>query len=476
VGTPGSFDDATAASPTYTAPQVGRSGEVVTLRLTVTDDEGAQGSATVAVTVRNVNMPPVADAGRDAHTLSRDWIRLDGSGSSDADDDPLTYSWSILSAPEGSEATLTGADTSHPELVPDSSGLWEFLLTVSDGLAGAQDTVRVAVVEDPPVFACAGEDVSALPSTGALGLDSTSDVAPACGPYVFLGNRTERRVDLRDVGTGALLGSFGVRATPGRMLLHRPTSMLYVAHPDAPRLTKVNVATGEVREIPLAGTVVDLTVVDGDRMVVALEGVNGYASRLVLLDPLAEVVARTFAGGSFGLWLAYDPVNQVLLSGVAGMSPSALFRHRFDPEAQTLTLEQSSWSLGSNGQDLAASPAGGHAAFACGGGNGTDPRYTIFDLDTLDLARRYGEWNTGAYPSAVDFDAAGDRLLATNRGSLLVFDVASHGLTGDHAVSLSGCSYGGLRRVRFSPGGGVAYGLSDCGFDRTSARLFWFRP
>jgi hypothetical protein len=51
------------------------------------------------------NLPPLADAGPDQTVLVGQTATLDGSHSTDADGDPLTYRWTILSRPPGSSAS-----------------------------------------------------------------------------------------------------------------------------------------------------------------------------------------------------------------------------------------------------------------------------------------------------------------------------------------------------------------------------------
>ena len=69
---------------------------------------------------------------------------LDGSKSSSATGDPLTYAWSFVSKPAGSNAQLSGADTVNPTFVPDVAGPYAVQLVVS--AAGESSPRAVALV------------------------------------------------------------------------------------------------------------------------------------------------------------------------------------------------------------------------------------------------------------------------------------------------------------------------------------------
>ena len=79
------------------------------------------------------NAVPVANAGSDQKGKIDSVITLDGSASSDANSDELTYNWTLTSKPVGSIATLTAADTASPTLIPDVGGLYVASLIVNDG-------------------------------------------------------------------------------------------------------------------------------------------------------------------------------------------------------------------------------------------------------------------------------------------------------------------------------------------------------
>ena len=110
-------------------------------------------SVTVSVTDDDQPEPennaPVAEAGPDQTVDAGDEVSLDGSGSSDEDDDTLTYAWTQSSGPS---VTLSDASSANPSFTaPNGDATLVFSLTVNDGTAdSAADTVTVTVVVPDP--------------------------------------------------------------------------------------------------------------------------------------------------------------------------------------------------------------------------------------------------------------------------------------------------------------------------------------
>ena len=79
------------------------------------------------------NSPPKAIAGVDQNQPRGSTVLLDGSNSSDPDNDSLTYAWSFISLPVGSNAALSKDTSSAPSFVADLIGEYIISLVVSDG-------------------------------------------------------------------------------------------------------------------------------------------------------------------------------------------------------------------------------------------------------------------------------------------------------------------------------------------------------
>ena len=146
AGSAAVLDDPSSAQPSFTADKAGS----YAVELIVND--GTVDSNPDQVIVTTENSRPVANAGPDQLANVGDTVQLDGSGSSDADGDPLTYKWSFTSKPQGSATTLSNATLVNPTFVPDLPGLYVAQLIVSDGhVDSLPDTASITVQVTPPL-------------------------------------------------------------------------------------------------------------------------------------------------------------------------------------------------------------------------------------------------------------------------------------------------------------------------------------
>ena len=134
-----SLSSTTAVKPEFNADVVGN----YVITLVVNDGKFDSTPSTVNITTSSVNFAPVANAGVAQNTLLGP-VTLNGSASSDADGDPLTYAWIMTSRPAGSRASLSSTTLVNPSFIADVTGEYIFALIVNDGqLSSAPATVTV---------------------------------------------------------------------------------------------------------------------------------------------------------------------------------------------------------------------------------------------------------------------------------------------------------------------------------------------
>src|SRR5260370_551967 len=132
--------------------------------ITLTVSNGLLVSAS-NVTVSTSQTPPVANAGPDQTLVVGSTAMLNGSGSTSVDGRALMYSWTLITRPSGSSATLSGANTVAPTFIVDVGGTYVVQLVVNDGLASSPSTVTVRTqVARPTANAGPNQTVN----TGAL--------------------------------------------------------------------------------------------------------------------------------------------------------------------------------------------------------------------------------------------------------------------------------------------------------------------
>lgn len=132
-------------------------------------------SAQISLSIRSINDPPTANAGSDRTVFVGDTVTLDGSGSSDVEDDALAYQWAFTSLPQNSHAVLLNPAVDSPSFTADMPGIFEIQLSVNDSqVESAPDTVSIIanyrIVEVPDVSGMTEADAEATISTAGLTL------------------------------------------------------------------------------------------------------------------------------------------------------------------------------------------------------------------------------------------------------------------------------------------------------------------
>ncbi len=154
AGSSVTFSNSTSVRPIFTAPDVGSQGGSLSFRLTITDNDGLQGTGTCTVLVKDMpvpNLPPVADAGSDQTAKEGYAVTLDGSDSSDPDGSIASYLWEQTAGPTVtlSNATAIQPTFTAPEVGSGGESL-SFRMTVTDD-DGLQDKdTCTLIVNDVP--------------------------------------------------------------------------------------------------------------------------------------------------------------------------------------------------------------------------------------------------------------------------------------------------------------------------------------
>lgn len=129
AGSTATLSSATTASATFTADLAG----TYLVGLTVNDGKVDSPVVVLTVTATKLNAVPVANAGTNQNVTAATLTTLDGTASTDADLDGLSYTWSLISKPSSSNATLSSTTSPKPTFTPDVAGTYVASLVVSDG-------------------------------------------------------------------------------------------------------------------------------------------------------------------------------------------------------------------------------------------------------------------------------------------------------------------------------------------------------
>ena len=167
-GSNAALNVANTVNPTFTPDLGGTYG----ISLVVNDGQTDSLIDTVTMTAV-VNSPPVANAGPDRNVITGKFVQLNGSGSSDPNDDALTYLWTFISLPSGSNAALNAANTLIPIFTPDLEGTYVIRLVVNDGQSGSSpDSVSIVAATDNT----APHVSLSLPSDGESGVAIDTEI------------------------------------------------------------------------------------------------------------------------------------------------------------------------------------------------------------------------------------------------------------------------------------------------------------
>jgi uncharacterized repeat protein (TIGR01451 family) len=198
-GSAATLTSPTSVSPTFVADVAGR------YRAQLIVSDGLLPSAADTVDITTVNQPPIANAGADRTVAAGATVILNGGGSSDPDNNPLTFTWTLFSRPPGSTAALSGASTATPSFVADVTGSYVVRLVVSD-------TIVDSAVDEVVVTATPNSIGLSLVGTSLVGVGQTATLramlpapAPAGGVTIAVTSDDTNVVTIGPPGTVNIL-------------------------------------------------------------------------------------------------------------------------------------------------------------------------------------------------------------------------------------------------------------------------------
>jgi hypothetical protein len=180
AGSAAALKAATTSTPSFLADLPG----TYIAQLVVTDEDGLASPADPVTVIGNAAPTAAAQASATIVRIGTP-VLLQGTGSTDPENDSLTYQWTLIARPVGSAAALTNASSVQAGLVPDLPGEYRVTLTVSDAL-GAGPPASLTIDGTPiPVT-----EIPALSWEGALLLAALLLLAG------FVGLRRTRRIGI----------------------------------------------------------------------------------------------------------------------------------------------------------------------------------------------------------------------------------------------------------------------------------------
>ena len=199
LGSTAVLDDPASVTPSFVADVAG----TYVAQLVVND--GAADSAADTVSISTLNTQPVANAGADQTVILDDTVQLDGSASTDADGDPLSFAWAFTAQPAGSTSVLSDPTAIAPTFDADAAGLFVVQLIVNDGsLDSAPDTTTITVEVLPNNLPVAVDDAATTDEDTFVDIDVLANDSDDDGDTLTI-----------DGVTGAANGTVGTNTTGG---------------------------------------------------------------------------------------------------------------------------------------------------------------------------------------------------------------------------------------------------------------------
>jgi hypothetical protein len=288
-------------------------------RLTVTDNDGATGTADLNVDVHGLqsqsltsNLPPVANVGSDRIIqLPKKSIVLPGSGT-DSDGTIVSYSWEQLDGP--SKATMVDVTSAEAVAGDMVAGDYRFQLTVTDnqGATGSKIlyvTVNPDASNQPPVANVGSNRVIQLPKKSIVLPGSGTDSDGTIVSYLWEQLEGPSKATMVNVTSAEgvagdmIAGNYQFQLTVTDNQGATGSKILYVTvNPAAPNQPPVaNVGSNRVIQLPKKSIVLPGSGTDSDGTIVSYlwEQLEGPSKATMVNVTSAEAVAGDMIAGNY---------------------------------------------------------------------------------------------------------------------------------------------------------------------------------
>jgi len=399
------------------------------------------------------NLPPVPEITTRSRVSKNTKVELDGAGSVEPNDDPMTFTWTLAVKPAGSSAVLT-PNATKASFTPDVTGSYEVQLTISDGeLTSAPKSIVIAAENDAPT-SDAGENQMtdfgvAVGLDGSRSQDPNGDAlryswsfAAAPGSTAILSDASAINptffADVRGRYEATLVVHDGEAASVGDVVV------ILAGISATPPIARINAPTTALTGSQIAVDGVGSSDPDGDPLTFRWTLSPGpVSSRAVLADPTAN--RTTFTADDLGAYTVQLVVNDGFYDSppativiVAERSPSMTGAATFDPDVMHFLAGSNAGSaLGviceptTFNQPSAGLPGGSRSAFV----RPTDGKLIYVDTGSFTIREFVPDPLVldamGTYEFPLD-PTANDPIIPSPRctGTEPVFAIVIHPVTG----------------------------------------------
>ena len=295
----------TSLSNTTSTSHVYPSAGAYTARITVTDRDGATGTAELEIVVAPANQPPIASFTTSGSTVEGSTMTLSAASSSDPDGDGLSYVWAIFK--NGSSVPFAALTGVSPDVHFDDEGSYEIRLVVTDdntfGELSATTSHTVVISNAAPVVNLGTVTGVVADQPFNLG-GSFADAGEGDAPWAWTINWGSGSPSTGSASTEGAIGATHTYSAAGTY-----TVQLSVTDSDgATGLATISVVVAPANRAPVAAIGVSGTLVEGSTLTLSGSGSS---------DPDGDALTYT--------WTVTNTANSSIVATYTGLNQNVLF-------------------------------------------------------------------------------------------------------------------------------------------------------